>query len=637
MADIEKTALLTFEVDQQAAERDLVQTEKNILAVKRQQAELNKEYKAGKVTEDEYVKSNIKLQQSLKKEVDQKNVLNRTLATESNSRNAMRQRVAELTKEYNNLNEKTDVGAKRSKELTAELTKLNKKLNEGSKEAGSFKDNIGNYPQQLGEAAKGANVAGVSIGDLSSKFNGANLAAGATVGILTGLVSLYASSTVGARDFAFAQSQLSKATGLVADGLASLVSNGKDGEGLFSSIVSRLLDTIPALGTISKAMAAIEQNLKDIEISRAFAAGFAKDDEKRAELFRRIRDDEEESFEIRLEASKQIDDILARSGERTVTVIKAQIEAIKGSTIGYENNRDAQLQVAQLTGEIADKEEEITGKLTENVKLRKTLTDQIAALARANRRQVDNVDTSTENPLEGAFPVQLDNELKQQADFNKRIAAMQKEAANEAIRQKNREAEAKAALNKIIAEQELATISGFLGAAMALFDEQSAEYKAFATFQTLISTYSTAQKAYEAAFVPPTVASPALGAANVAIAVAQGLANIAAINGVQFAEGGFTGTGGKFEPAGIVHKGEYVAPQHVVNSPMAQPHINALEGMRTRGYADGGFVTNQNTSQAQQSLLMINAIKNLPQPVLGVEEVTRVQRRIATREKVARI
>ena len=43
------------------------------------------------------------------------------------------------------------------------------------------------------------------------------------------------------------------------------------------------------------------------------------------------------------------------------------------------------------------------------------------------------------------------------------------------------------------------------------------------------------------------------------------------------AEGGFTGKGGKYEPAGIVHKGEWVASQELVNSPVTRPMIDALD------------------------------------------------------------
>lgn len=62
-----------------------------------------------------------------------------------------------------------------------------------------------------------------------------------------------------------------------------------------------------------------------------------------------------------------------------------------------------------------------------------------------------------------------------------------------------------------------------------------------------------------------------------------------------FAEGGYTGPGHKYKPAGIVHAGEYVLPARIVRMPGAREfldHFNAV-GMRALGYADGGLVMPQ--------------------------------------------
>ncbi len=56
----------------------------------------------------------------------------------------------------------------------------------------------------------------------------------------------------------------------------------------------------------------------------------------------------------------------------------------------------------------------------------------------------------------------------------------------------------------------------------------------------------------------------------------------------KYATGGYTGDGGKFEPAGIVHKGEYVIPQWMVRKYPGT--IAALEKIRKRGYSEGGAV-----------------------------------------------
>ncbi|MNO91134.1 Lambda phage tail tape-measure protein [compost metagenome] len=56
----------------------------------------------------------------------------------------------------------------------------------------------------------------------------------------------------------------------------------------------------------------------------------------------------------------------------------------------------------------------------------------------------------------------------------------------------------------------------------------------------------------------------------------------------QLSAGGYTGDGGKFEPKGVVHGGEFVLRKEVV----AQPGMrNYLEDLNVRGYASGGFVT----------------------------------------------
>jgi TP901 family phage tail tape measure protein len=59
-----------------------------------------------------------------------------------------------------------------------------------------------------------------------------------------------------------------------------------------------------------------------------------------------------------------------------------------------------------------------------------------------------------------------------------------------------------------------------------------------------------------------------------------------------FFSGGFTGQGGKYEPAGIVHRGEYVVPKQYVNQSTGMPDPSFLAQMQNgmRNYFSGGFV-----------------------------------------------
>lgn len=58
--------------------------------------------------------------------------------------------------------------------------------------------------------------------------------------------------------------------------------------------------------------------------------------------------------------------------------------------------------------------------------------------------------------------------------------------------------------------------------------------------------------------------------------------------------GGYTGRGGKYEPAGVVHRGEYVVPKKDVNQRTGLPYADAMgrlqRGASGPGYAGGGFV-----------------------------------------------
>ncbi len=68
-----------------------------------------------------------------------------------------------------------------------------------------------------------------------------------------------------------------------------------------------------------------------------------------------------------------------------------------------------------------------------------------------------------------------------------------------------------------------------------------------------------------------------------------------------FWAGGYTGPGGKFQPAGIVHAGEYVLRQEVVRqrgmrSLLDRLNMQGINALAERGYANGGHVSESPTS-----------------------------------------
>ncbi|MDQ0456048.1 tape measure protein [Rhizobium paknamense] len=77
-----------------------------------------------------------------------------------------------------------------------------------------------------------------------------------------------------------------------------------------------------------------------------------------------------------------------------------------------------------------------------------------------------------------------------------------------------------------------------------------------------------------------------------------------AFKAVGFASGGYTGPGGKYEPAGVVHKGEYVFDQASVRAAGGPAALDAMRS-RLKGYSSGGYVGSAprmpNLSQAASS------------------------------------
>jgi TP901 family phage tail tape measure protein len=78
---------------------------------------------------------------------------------------------------------------------------------------------------------------------------------------------------------------------------------------------------------------------------------------------------------------------------------------------------------------------------------------------------------------------------------------------------------------------------------------------------------------------------------GIAAGIAQGIGSIFS-NIFNFSSGGFTGPGGKYDPAGIVHKGEYVIPKRYVNQSTGMPDPSFLARLQNgmRSFAAGGSV-----------------------------------------------
>ncbi|EPL2418320.1 phage tail length tape measure family protein [Klebsiella aerogenes] len=123
------------------------------------------------------------------------------------------------------------------------------------------------------------------------------------------------------------------------------------------------------------------------------------------------------------------------------------------------------------------------------------------------------------------------------------------------------------------------SFSGITDAMVTMFGEQSVMYKAafvtqkaFALAQAAVQLPMAMAQALSSQPFPYNLAAMA----TVAGLMATITSSISSAAAVGFASGGYTGSGGKYQPAGIVHKGEYVFDQESTN----RIGVSQLEALR---------------------------------------------------------
>lgn len=172
----------------------------------------------------------------------------------------------------------------------------------------------------------------------------------------------------------------------------------------------------------------------------------------------------------------------------------------------------------------------------------------------------------------------------------------------------------------------------FAGMMMGLVDSSSTAYallggiqKGAALFSTAMNSYAAISAAWASAPFPYNL--PAVGIATMETGLLQ--AAVSALSPVGYASGGYTGHGGKYDPAGIVHRGEGVLTQEEIAALGGPAGFYALRQSIKNGFADGGMVldppkvftpqtskmdayagqSQQSSSNGMQGLTIINQIE----------------------------
>ncbi|QHD50062.1 hypothetical protein [Vreelandella aquamarina] len=137
-----------------------------------------------------------------------------------------------------------------------------------------------------------------------------------------------------------------------------------------------------------------------------------------------------------------------------------------------------------------------------------------------------------------------------------------------------------------------------------------------AAIGSAVATGSSIAAAYAPAAAAASLAS--FGANSVpamaGMSATYGLSSTLALTG--FSNGGYTGPGGKYDPAGIVHAGEFVVRKEMVERPGV---LAMLEGLN-RGYANGGYVGSSPAASDRLDNYRSGSMREGSQPALVIEK-----------------
>lgn len=575
-------------------------------------------------------------------------------APATNSIKSLREANSQLRKERDAVNISTKEGKELVDKLNVTIDKNNKLIKDNSSALEKQRQNVGNYSKSIQEAAGELNIMGANVGQLGSKLTTGNLAVTASIGVITALGAAYARSTIGAKDLSFASNQISAAITLLTNDFARLISSAEDGEGALTKITNFFISSFsPALAAQSKALALAQEGLEDAQRNEIILRQTINERlEENQELMTKIQDSQTDINE-KTHIAGQIVSNLRKNEEDLLAVKNDQLKALQNQLNADKENEQLQDLVAIKEGEISAIKRDAERKVQSILKLESNLLDtynkQSETLRKQAQERQDAIKAQEEEDRRRRSQIDLTSfdpssptkEFDPQEQFEKDKALIDAELGLVVTAEDRKRAELIRTneLKDQLAEEEYqrnietaASARDLSFALSAIAKEGTAAQKALAITTIGINSGIGVSEAVKAGAGVPWPGNLAAILSGIT-AVLAGIAQAKSLLG--FAEGGYTGHGGKYEPAGVVHRGEWVAPQHIVKSPAAQPHLAALERMRT-GYADGGFVANSNMQSSREAMIMANAIKNLPDPIVSWVEGERVGKRVRFKENVTR-
>jgi TP901 family phage tail tape measure protein len=209
----------------------------------------------------------------------------------------------------------------------------------------------------------------------------------------------------------------------------------------------------------------------------------------------------------------------------------------------------------------------------------------------------------TEQYNQGLISQEQYNQQKEQLDYEQRVKELE-------IQKKYADVNFAMQVAQIISSGAVAAINAY--SAMAAIPLVGPALGAAAAALVAVTTalQVSAAKAERDRVKSMTIEAPDGGSSAASKPTAQRV--VVPSSGQGFDDGGYTGDGDRYEPAGIVHKGEYVVAQPELRQPRVLEYIHQIDNIRRHrtgrqslpGYAEGGYVKDSQLNNTEMSAIM---------------------------------
>ena len=260
---------------------------------------------------------------------------------------------------------------------------------------------------------------------------------------------------------------------------------------------------------------------------------------KEMETQQKIAEDTNRTYEERKEALEKLGEAQVKLAENLAKQAKLEEQNLKlqiSQESNYEKREELETQLAEATAARIDAEtaletrrldaQKITAELEmQEIERKQTIRDKLAEMA---LEDIENEFARAQAELEAAQQRDLEelDRLKATEEEKQKVRDFY---AKKTKKLKKEEADFEKLMQKEVSDANLQVASQALGAISQLVGENTAAGKAAAVAATTIDTYLGAQKAYTSQLIPGDPSSPIRAAIAAGVAVAGGIANVAAI------------------------------------------------------------------------------------------------------------